>query len=268
MSERLLRLTSISAVLFLAGVAISACRTEPSVENTSNAVANNMAATETPKVEPPPRPVLEREALLIAAMRARSADSTGADDRLAQRQLDRQRFELRIRLGCNILAPGAPDNVEARYDAEARRVQLRASPDLTMESRPVAEIAGESVEAVEGFWIRDPWILSPSCAGGPGGAPEIGIAQFFTAEDPRTQRRDGRAYEIAVPLPEGATAPTAGSWDLVLRGRLRSWANNRVILCRPGQGVGRPTCIISVVFDDVSIEDVGTGRQIAHWGRG
>jgi len=268
MSKRLLRLASIPAALILTGVTISACRNEPSLENTSNAVANNMAATEIPKVEPPPQPVLDREALLVAAIRARSAAATGADDRMAQRQLYRRRFEFRIRLGCNILAPGAPDTVEARYDAEARRVQLRASPDLTMESQPVAEIAGEGVEAVEGFWIRNPWILSPSCAGATAGAPEIGIAQFFTAEDPRTERRDGRPYEIAVPLPEGATAPTAGSWDLVLRGRLRGWNSNRVILCRPRQGVGRPACIISVELDDVSIEEVGSGRQLAYWGRG
>ena len=269
MLERLLRLASFSAVLLMAGVMTTGCRTEPPVENMSNAVANNMASgAETLEVEQAPQQLLNREALLLAVIRARSAAATGVDDRPAQRQLDRHRFEFRIRLGCNILAPGAPDNVEARYDEETRRVLLRAAPDLSLESPIVAAVAGEGGEAVEGFWIRDSWILTPSCAVTSSGAPEIGIAQFFTAQDARTEQRDGRAYEIAAPLAEDAATPTAGSWDLVLSGRLRKWGDGRVILCRPAGEGARPTCIISVEFDNFSVVDVATNRPIASWRRG
>ncbi len=268
MSERFLSLAPVSAALLL-GAATSACRTEPPVENKGNAVANNMVlAEDPPKAEPVPRPPMDREAMLLAAIRARSAAATGADDREAQRPLDRQRFEFRMRLGCDILAPGAPDTAEARFDPQGRRVQLRASPNVSIENPLVSGLGGEGVEAVEGFWIRRPWLLSSSCAGSASAAREFGIVQFFTAQEPRTERRDGRAYEIAAPLSEGATAPTAGSWDLVLRGRLRKWGRDRVILCRPGGEGAAPACLISVQFDEVSVEEVATGRSLANWRRG
>lgn len=268
MAERFLSLPSISTIMLLA-VAASACRSEPSVENMANAVANNMALeAEPPEPEAPPPPVLDREALLLAAIRARSAAATGADDRAAQRPLDRQRFEFRIRIGCDIFAPGAPDSAEARYDAERRRVQLRAVPDVSIENPLVAAIGGEGAEAVEGFWVRHPWLLAPACAGAETPVPEFGIVQFFSAQEPRTERRDGRAYEIAAPLAEGASAPTAGSWDLVLRGRLRNWGRDRVILCRPAREGAAPTCVISVQFDEVSVEEVASGRSLAEWRRG
>jgi hypothetical protein len=269
MSERFLSRASVAAVLLVGAAALAGCRAEPPLENKGNAVANNIVAQEEPpKSEVPPQPVLDREALLLAAIRARSAAATGADDRAAQQPLDRQRFEFRMRLGCDILAPGAPDTVEARYDAQGRRVQLRAAPDVSIENPLVAAFGGEGVEAVEGFWIRRPWLLSSSCAGSASSAREFGIVQFFTAQEPRTERRDGRAYEIAAPLAEGASAPTAGSWDLVLRGRLRKWGRDRVVLCRSGGEGAAPTCVISVQFDEVSVEEVGTGRSLANWRRG
>jgi hypothetical protein len=268
MSERFLSLAPVSAVLLL-GAATSACRTEPPVESKGNAVANNMVlAEDPPKAEPVPRPPMDREAMLLAAVRARSAAATGADDREAQRPLDRQRFEFRMRLGCDILAPGAPDTAEARFDPQGRRVQLRTSPNVSIENPLVAAIGGDGVEAIEGFWIRRPWLLSPACAGAESSAREFGIVQFFTQQDPRTERRDGRAYRIAAELPEGSTAPTPGSWDLILRGRLRNWGGDRVILCRPASEGATPTCLISVQFDEVSVEEVGTGRSLASWRRG
>lgn len=234
-----------------------------------NGVANNMVVDTQPTAAAlaPPEP-LDREDLLLAAVRARSAAATGVDDRSAQLPLDRRRFAFRIRIGCDIFAPGAPATAEARYDPEARRVQLQVAPDVSIDTPPLAAIAGEGVEAVEGFWIPRPWLLAPSCAGSAPAGREVAIAQFFTEADSRTQRRDGRAYETAAPLREGATAPTAGSWDLVLRGRLRKWRDDRVILCRPAAEGAMPTCIISVEIDDVSVEEVGSGRSLANWGRG
>jgi hypothetical protein len=268
MAKLLFRLVSSTAILFPGILALAACRSEAPVENMENAVANNMAEAVPPKAVIAPEPALDREALLLAAVRARSAAATGTDDREAQAALDRRRFEFRIRIGCNIFAPGAPESAEARYDAEGRRVLLRVAPDVSADRAAVAGIAGEGVEAVEGFWVPRPWLLTPSCAGAAPGASQIGLAQFFTAQDSRTARRDGRAYEIAAPLPEGATAPAAGSWDLVLRGRLRKWGGDRVIVCRPASEGAVPACLISVQFDDVSIEETGSGRSLGNWGRG
>jgi hypothetical protein len=162
----------------------------------------------------------------------------------------------------------------ARYDEDERRVELEARPDLSLDQPAVAAIAGEAVEAAEGFWISQPWLLEPSCAGSdaaqaPPSAPnEVAVGQFYTAADPRTERREGRSYQARQTIPADAGAPVPGSWDLILRGRLRKTIGGRVILCRPVEPQAAPACIISVSFEEVLIEDVRTQEVLARWGRG
>lgn len=281
----------------LAAVAmIGACRAQGDMppENASNGV--NVASPPSGPVIAPEQ-AMRRKDLLLAAIEARSAAATGADDREAQRALDNRRFEYRVRLGCGLGAPAMPEPAQsaappataaskaappadaappteaagppdATYDPERRRVNLSVPPDLSLDDPLVAGLAGERVEAAEGFWVRQPWLLTPACAGGPMGQREFGLVQFFTDQEPRTARRSGRPYDAAANLPEGTEAPPPGRWELVLRGRLRQHGDGRVILCRaPGPGA-RPVCLIAVELDEVVIEDIETGDQLAQWGRG
>lgn len=251
---------------------LAGCRIGTGEANQGGNVRANMAepAPQTKMLPAPERP-LDREAVLLALVRARSAAAAGADDRAAQAELDGRRFEFRIRLGCTIAPQGQPaGRFGATFDAAERRVELNAAPDLAIDHPAVAAIAADRFEAAEGFWVPQPWLLVPACpAGVAAGAPSelVGIAQFFAPTDSRVERRDGRAYVAREPLAEGAEGPAAGGWDLVIAGRLRQLTDGRVIVCRPA-AQAMPACIISIEFDRVSILNVASGQQLAEWGRG
>lgn len=245
-----------------------------------------------PLVEPP----RDRANLLIAVARAASAAALGTDDAAAQRELDGDRFEFRLRFGCprpGNEEPGAgPFSV--RFDRESRRLRLSAAPTVSADDPVVTAIAGEEVEAVEGFWIERPWLLAAGCPAVPPPPeqaeteakpaeeadaegdtninpatpilPSIAIAQFLTADDPRTDRRGKRPYEAAKTLPEGSE-PSQQGYDLVLSGRLRANGNGKVISCTVTSPDRPPTCMVSALFDRVWIRHPGTGEIIAEWGR-
>lgn len=216
-----------------------------------------------PPVIPRPEPPMDRAALLTAVFKARSAAATGSDDMAEQAALDGKTFTFRVRLGCTLQAPGTAD-AAATWDPETRRVELSARRDLTIADPVAAAIAGDAFEAVEGFWVPDAWVLAPHCGNrGPGGA-NVAIAQFFTADDPRTARQEGRPYRAREELPEGAT-PEAGSWDLVVHGRLNKIGDGRVIVCREPTPGAAPACIVSARFDRVEIVNHRTSTQLAEW---
>jgi hypothetical protein len=270
MPVQALRQVALAAMIF-SSAALAACRADaPADQGNAPQTANVAAPVAAPKLVPAPEPRLDREALLIAAVRARSAAASGSDDAAAQGELDGKRFEFRIRLGCSLGAEQAAG--DAIYEEAKRRVELKAAPDLSLEQPIVAALAGEGVEAVEGFWVPRPWLLAPSCAGADpaqAAAPEqpaVAIAQYFTQADARTGRRDGRPYEARQNVAEGEV-PAAGSWDLVLTGRLRK-VGDRVIACRAEAAGQMPVCIVSAAFEEVSIVNVATGEVLAHWGRG
>ncbi len=232
-----------------------------------NVVANRAAP---PPLVPRPAPPADRAELLLAVFKARSAAATGQDDREEQAALDGRPFSFRIRLGCALDASGAESAdarpADARYDTETRRVTLSALPNMNAEAPVAAAISGDAFEAVEGFWIADPWLLAAHCSASGGGGAAVGIAQFFTADEPRTMRREGRPYQAREQLPEG-TAPEVGSWELVLTGRLTKIGDGRVVQCRAVES-GPPACIISVRFDRVEIVNHRTGEQLAQWRAG
>jgi len=260
--------------LLAALAALGGCRGTPAVENQAPpAPVDNSAG---PVSLPKPDPVLDRAGLLLAVVRARSAVAAGMDDGALQRELEGRRFEFRIRLGCTI---GAPRTAGARatFDPEARRVEISAQPDLTLEEPAVAAIAAGGFEAAEGFRVAAPWLLVPHCAGRGAPAPVlpsasppglVGLVQFFTAADPRSGRRDGRAYAARETLPEGSGAPAPGSWELVLSGRLQALPGGRVIACAPAGPGEPPACIVSVRFDRAAIVNRVTGDQLAEWSDG
>lgn len=260
-------------------------RQEPQAEATTAAVTAP-AAPVLPVVDPP----FNREALLLAVMRAASGSALGRADIESQRKLDGRRFELRLRFGC----PGAAEGDRSRswtFDDQRRKLTVRVEPEITGGSPQVRVLGAAGYEAVEGFWVRRPWMLTAGCpvpitnapvpqdqfADGAKQAlaepppqlptPHIGIAQFFTSAEPRTHRRDARAYSATKVIAEGVSPSPAG-YDLVIAGRLRQLTNGSVIACANRGPAAPPDCIISAQFESVMIKHPVSGETIAEWTSG
>lgn len=274
-----------TGLAFCAAVlAATSCRQAadgPAPKNDTNAVA---PASPLPTVEAP----MDRAALLSRVAAAASAAALRQDDAAAQRSLDGIAVEIRVRFGCtgDVTAPNA---FSVGFDETNRTLRIRAAPNLTREDPAVAAIAGEAVEAVEGFWLPRPWLLADGCPALPspsriapadaGAAAErpsipaasgaatqrIGIARFFTETDSRTGRRDGRPYEAVSVLPADRQ-PSAEGYNLVLAGRLRQAHGGRVITCRPTAANAPPDCIVSADIDHVWVENPRTRDVLANWG--
>lgn len=269
---------------------LAACGPAEPDNSVDNAAApeNETSASVLPVAVPP----LDREALLIAVMRAASAAALGRDDAQVQRELDGKRFELRIRFGCN--GPtDAQQPLSWRFEEPSRTLRVAARPDVLADDPLVAAMIGtDGIEEVEGFWIPRPWLLSAACPAVPSAAspptesaPEtedsdeppapsapapteqrIAIAQFFSDTDPRTGRRTDRAYEAVVALAEGAV-PSREGYNLVLSGRLQALPGRRVIHCAAPAPRERPDCIISAHIDEARMERPDNGTILARWGR-
>ncbi len=290
-----------SAALFVALLAAGACG---GPQNQSNTAANAANAAQEQAVPQLPVPTLEqplgREQLLLAANHAASDFAAGVDDSQRQKDLADKKFEFRLRFGCQPAGTNAGADVFGwSVDKSSGALKVRATPTRSAKDPEVKALAGDSFEAVEGFWVREPWLLSAACpktpvpaddaqkAGaasakpkGPAPAstesdatvpatpppPTLGIAQFFTATDPRTMRRSGRPYQATKKLDDGDVP--VGGFDLVISGRLVALPDGKVIACELAQSAGRPICVISVEFGQVSIERADTHEQLAQWGSG
>lgn len=242
----------------------------------------------------PPIPVadrpLDREALLLAALRAASAFAAGADDSVEQRRLAGKRFELRLRFGC-----GDSDVREEtrnwRLDDKQRALRIKVSPDISGDDPVATAIAGDAFEAVEGFWLRRPWLLTSACPAAPiveradaetpaNPRPEsgtdadaepvaaldrrVGIAQFFTKADSRTARRRNRAYQSTTVL-AADEQPSPAGYDFILSGRLRALPDRRIVACASDSPHVPPSCIVSVHVDRAWIERADNQKLIAEW---
>ena len=283
-------------------ISLSAC-TRQDEGNADIAALENEPATSSlpslPAVEPP----LDRAAVLLAVEQAASAAALGRDDRAEQAKLDGKRIEVRIRFGC----PEAVSDVrdapfQVRFSPDDRTLRLRAAPDVTSKEMAIASGAAEtdSIEQVEGFWIRRPWLLEAACpvsksvagtqqpkpeqgskssakdkdaappteqpATATLGSPRVGIAQYFTEQDSRLNRRDGRPYETTKALAEDEQ-PSEVGYNLVLAGRLRALPKGPVISCRPTNINQPPSCIVFAQIDSVRIERPDSGSVLAEWSR-
>ena len=267
------------AVIIFGAALLAGCAPEQDGEPSAT---NNATERPTLSVAEPP---LDREQLLLAAVRAASALAAGSDHSEAQRQLDGKRFELRIRFAC-----GAENEERgSRFSTADRTLRLRMTPDLARDDPAVARIAGDGFESIEGFWLRRPWMLSAACparskppaqppetgdldktkeAAGASPAerrtPRLGIAQFFAASDSRVTRRRLRPYEATIVLDEGQV-PSADGYDFILSGRLRALPDRGVIACSAERPDLPPDCIISVHVDRARMERPGTRELVAEW---
>lgn len=260
------------------------------------------AASDTPSsqsgvdVLPVAEPPLDRAELLLAVARAASDFAAGRDDTARQRALDGRLFEVALRFGCENPAEGTRTWT---FDDSGRVLRVRVEPELTVDSPEIAPLDLGDFEAIEGFWIRRPWLLEAACPAAPtppepsdaGSTPidedasetareepaegeqplpppiqRIGIAHFYTANDSRTLRREHRAYQATRKLAAGEE-PSSDGYDLVLSGRLSRMPDGRIIVCAGRDPSRPPTCIVSVTFDRVALRRPD-GALVAEWSSG
>ena len=284
----------------IAAVAAAALATgcRPAADQGSNNNAADPSEATRPAIVPAPEPPLDREALLLAVVRAAGAAAAGATDSAAQRELDGKRFELKLSLGCPTELPVQAKSTEGRAGSEKASARLSARPDVSLDDPLIRALANVAeFEAVEGFAIERPWLLRAACpqpsppaaqAGAeetskerepqrgrdrPAPATEaapnppqqrIVIAEFFTSTDARTGRRSNRPFEAVVTADQARDVARTG-FNLVLAGRLRPLADGRVIACRVVDAARPPDCLISADFDQVRMEQPVTGTVLARW---
>ena len=129
------------------------------------------------------------------------------------------------------------------------------------------------LEAVEGFWLARPWLLTEACpamaptasASSQASPQTAGLAAVFKANGARTGRRNGRAYEFTLRGEDGQPpVPSAQGYRLVLEGRMTAFADGRAIHCRAAAADQRPSCIGAVQLDRVAFEDAD-GQMLSEW---
>jgi hypothetical protein len=209
--------------------------------------------------------VLNREDLVLAALRSITAAALGQDDRAAQSQLKGRKFELRMRFGC----PAADNSTRSlAYDEKAQVLRAKVTSDIAEQTLPISDLLYRKYEGAVGFVLGQPWLLSAGCpqadfAKLPVAQPTIVLAQLFTAEESRAQR-PGTSYELTKPMkPE--EAPKQGL-DLIVSGRLAELADGRSVHC--GARDGAPACLIAGKIDRVALARPGSDEVLGEWGLG
>lgn len=187
---------ALAALLVAACGALAGC--QPAAEdNVANQADSNEAGPNLPAV-PLPQPPMDRDALLTAVARAASASAAGIDDTDAQRLLDGNQFELRIRFGCRGPAPELEQAVLGwTFDPEERILRLRAMPTISGGDAVVERIAGDRFEAVEGFWVPRPWMLDPVCPATATVVPDVRPGPLAEALARATRRPEQAASQPA-----------------------------------------------------------------------
>ena len=249
--------------LFATFAAASACSGPHEKPEQGNAA--DKPAPPAPKPVTVTENVLDREAVILAALRAATAAALGSDDRAAQQELKGRKFGVRLRFAC----PGMSDPTRtANYDAKPQVLRVKVQSDLTGEKLPASDLLRHDYEGAVGFTFGKPWLLaagcpSPAFAAMASAEPTIVLAQLFTAEESRAQRPVA-AYQLTKVLkPEDA--PQQGL-DLVLSGRLAELSDGRPIHCAATDG---PTaCVVSGRIDRVAIENPESGDVLGEWGLG
>ena len=254
-------------------ITTAACQRQDAEPPANQAETPANGETNIADVLPLPAPALDRAAFLAAVARAASAHTAGTDDGKAQSKLDGRRFAIRMRFGCG--GPAAAESSEPlRWSVSEDRAsfEVRATPDLSLDSEPFEGSPSETIESVEGFWLARPWLMSDACPAQRIGAPStaevpaqlVGIAQFFTSEDSRVGQRSGRSYVSVEKIASEGELPKSGL-VLLLEGRLRTWPGGKVIRCWGAGSASPPQCVAAVRLDRASFERPDDGSVLAEW---
>lgn len=222
-----------------------------------------------PEPLPVPETPLDREGVILAALRAATAAALGADDSTAQADLKGRRFEIRIRFGCSASDDTASNGWS--HDAAKGVLRARVRADLDIKAQATSDLADGAYEGAVGFTLRRPWMMADGCPdprfAAMADGPAIAITQMFTASDSRVERPEASYEAVAQVTPE--ELPTKGL-NLILSGRLKPLANGRAIRCAALDGAASdapPACIVSSVIDRIAIEDPVRNVILAEFGR-
>ena len=141
-------------------LAAAGCRADEP-EPARNAAADAPTRPAPAPAIPLPKPKLDREQLILAALRAMSAAALGKDDSDAQGKLKGREFELRLRFGC----PGTSGTGSRTWSYDEKQGALRArfDADLSAGNVPSSDLLLKGYEGVVGFTIERPMLLSPGC---------------------------------------------------------------------------------------------------------
>jgi hypothetical protein len=254
------RLRWLAFVTFAVAVGCSRPPHEPEQTN-----AAEKPAPPAPEIKPVSENVLDRQAVIVAALRAATAAALGTDDRNAQQELKGRKFAVRLRFGC----PGITNpSRTATYDPKEQVLRVKVQSDMTGEKLPASDLLRDDHEGGIGFTFGKPWLLtagcpSPAFATMADAEPTIILAQIFTAEESRAQRPVG-TYQLTKTLkPEDA--PQQGL-DLVVSGRFAELSDGRMIHCAASDGP--PACIVSGKIARVTVENPQNGEVLGEWGLG
>lgn len=274
--SRLILAGGLTAIIVVGGVGflLGRATTEPA----QIVVAPPAAA---PKAAPDPAPissVLGRSDIMALASAAADAAAAGRAPGPEVAQAAGRRFELRLPFGCNGPAPESSDaGMRWRYDAADQALRVHVDPVSWSADDWWPRDTPEEVDAIEGFWISRPWTSSEACPAS-GQTPSaagsepvmlpgqtLAIGQMFFASGGRGGRRDGEPYEAVVRVPENQLSASKG-FHLQLSGRIARTPGGGPVQCRqPERPEQRPVCLISVVIDEVAIENAASGAPLATW---
>jgi hypothetical protein len=154
-------------------------------------------------------------------------------------------------------------------------VRIVVRPETWTGSALIQAIAApETYEAIEGFWVTRPWLLSEDCPALPtdpttttpsASSPEtLGLGVFFEEGGSRVARRDQRPYEIVLRLDGAPQTPAPQGFRLLLEGRITGFPDGRAFRCRSGGANQRPVCVAAVRIDAVAVESLA-GETLGSW---
>lgn len=226
---------------------------------------------------PASRGVLGRSEFIALAAAAADAAASGREPGAEITDAEGRRFALRLPLGCS----GPVDETSNatmrwRYDATDKALRLYVEPVRWQPEDWWVKDAPSGIDAIEGFWVKQPWTLSEACppsddqpaAGGsepvllPG--QTLAVGQIFATQDTRGTGRDGKAYEAVVRVPEDELDTSRG-FRIRISGRIGGGVHGPVRCHQPGGPEQRPICLVLAVLDEVAIENAASNDTLATW---
>jgi hypothetical protein len=277
--SRIVLAGALAAAIMVGGVGFMLGR---STGGTGQTVVEPPVPAAAPKPEPAPaRGELDRADQIALASAAADASKAGVAPRSEVAEADGRRFELRLPFGCDGAA--GPDSKAAmrwRYDSEDQALRIDVDPVAWTPVDWWTGDAAKGVETIEGFWIARPWTSSEACpaadgrpaapAAEPAPAPAqtLALGQIYFADGDRGGRRNGEPYRTTFRVPE-ARLDTSQGFRLRVSGRISRARGLGPIRCRQADGADqRPICLVSVVLDEVAIDNPATGETLATWNVG
>lgn len=243
------------------------------------ATAPAKRAPEAPVTIATPRPavapILGRAELLDAAAAAADAYAAGRPGPAANAELVGRSFEVEVPFGCYGPAPEeSSQRLRWSYDLDDQALRVSVLPEDWSGVAWMTALAGDDIEAVEGFWLPRPWSRSGGCPPAelrmvlppisPAPQQSVGLAQFFSADGSRAGVRAGRPYEFVEKMRVEAVQGAEG-FRVRLTGRVAAMANGQPVGCHSQGAELRPTCIVAIELERLSIVNPVTGDRLAEW---